>query len=146
MPFYTHRSSPSLRSFVMLTIADALVRSAELYPENFQVYLDDADNPTRYTFVDIERETAHLAAGLQAQGLKKGDRVGLVLIDPQDFILTFYACLRAGIVAVPLYPPMSMADLDAFLYRFTSLCREARYIMLIVTSYYQHVTYNAICP
>lgn len=128
----------------MLTIADALVRSAELYPENFQVYLDDADNPTRYTFVDIERETAHLAAGLQAQGLKKGDRVGLVLIDPQDFILTFYACLRAGIVAVPLYPPMSMADLDAYIEKLTRICSDAGCKMLIASTRIHKVLWQVV--
>lgn len=128
----------------MLTIAEALVRSAELHPQNFQVYLDDAGNETRYSFVDIERETKHLAAGLQAQGLRKGDRVGLVLIDPKDFILTFYACLRAGIVAVPLYPPMSMADLDAYIEKLTRICTDADCRMLIASTRIHKVLWQVV--
>lgn len=128
----------------MLTIADALVRSAKEHPENYQVYLDDVGNPTRYTFVDIERETAHLAAGLQAQGLSKGDRVGLVLIDPKDFILTFYACLRIGVVAVPLYPPMSMADLDAYIEKLTRICTDADCKMLIASTRIHKVLWQVV--
>lgn len=128
----------------MLTIAEALVRSAETHPENYQVYLDDVGNETRYSFVDIERETKHLAAGLQAQGLRKGDRVGLVLIDPQDFILTFYACLRTGIIAVPLYPPMSMADLDSYIEKLTRICTDADCKMLIASTRIHKVLWQVV--
>ncbi|KAG7386653.1 hypothetical protein PHYPSEUDO_015437 [Phytophthora pseudosyringae] len=38
-------------------------------------------------------------------GLKHGDRVVLVYPPGLDFIVAFLACLRAGVVAVPVYPP-----------------------------------------
>ncbi|KAL3669567.1 hypothetical protein V7S43_004954 [Phytophthora oleae] len=46
--------------------------------------------------------TQHYTKGL---GLKQGDRVLLVYPPGLDFIVTFLACLRAGVVAVPVYPP-----------------------------------------
>ncbi|DAZ99543.1 TPA: hypothetical protein N0F65_005415 [Lagenidium giganteum] len=38
-------------------------------------------------------------------GLKPGDRVLLVYPPGLEFIVAFLACLRAGVVAVPVYPP-----------------------------------------
>ncbi|KAL4163824.1 hypothetical protein KRP22_005251 [Phytophthora ramorum] len=38
-------------------------------------------------------------------GLKQGDRVLLVYPPGLDFIVSFLACLKAGVVAVPVYPP-----------------------------------------
>lgn len=118
----------------MLTIAGALDEIPKKYPNNYQVYLDDLGNETRMTYPEIQREVDRLAAGLQARGIEKGDRIGLVLIDPQEFIHTFYACLRIGVVAVPLYPPMSMADLDAYIEKLTKICTDAKCKMLIAST------------
>ncbi|OWZ15549.1 Fatty-acid-CoA ligase [Phytophthora megakarya] len=38
-------------------------------------------------------------------GLKQGDRVLVVYPPTLDFIVAFLACLKAGVVAVPVYPP-----------------------------------------
>lgn len=38
-------------------------------------------------------------------GVKPGDRVLLVYPPGLEFIVAFLACLRAGAVAVPVYPP-----------------------------------------
>jgi acyl-CoA synthetase (AMP-forming)/AMP-acid ligase II len=38
-------------------------------------------------------------------GLKKGDRAVLVYLPGLDFIAAFLGCLRAGVLAVPVYPP-----------------------------------------
>ncbi|CAH0489578.1 unnamed protein product [Peronospora farinosa] len=46
--------------------------------------------------------TAQQSKGL---GLKSGDRVLLVYPPGLDFIVAFLACLKAGVVAVPVYPP-----------------------------------------
>ena len=54
------------------------------------------------------------AHALMALGLKKGDRVAIVLHDPEEFVLTFLGALTAGIVAVPIYPPATMAKMEAY--------------------------------
>jgi len=40
--------------------------------------------------------------------------VALVLPEPDEFVLSFMACLTAGIVAVPMYPPQTLAKLEAY--------------------------------
>jgi acyl-CoA synthetase (AMP-forming)/AMP-acid ligase II len=84
------------------------------------------ESPDRlaYSFLlDGERETAELTCGtldararaiaatLQAT-LNPGDR-GLLLFPPGiDYIVSFFGCLYAGVIAVPAYPPKPNQSLN----------------------------------
>ena len=46
-----------------------------------------------------------LAATIRRHGVKPGDRVLLCFAVGVEFIVVFWACLRAGVIAVPVYPP-----------------------------------------
>ena len=65
-------------------------------------------------FPEVWRRACQRAEALAALGLSRGDRVALVLPDPEEFVLTFLGALVGGIVAVPVYPPATMAKLDAY--------------------------------
>jgi len=66
------------------------------------------------SFADLWLEARRRAHALEALGLQRGDRLALVLAEPDDFVLTFIAALTAGIVAVPLYPPQTLAKMEAY--------------------------------
>ena len=66
------------------------------------------------SYVELIAEADRLARGMQRLGAGRGDRVGLVLYRPQDFVPAFLACVRAGFVAVPLYPPLALGQLAAW--------------------------------
>jgi long-chain acyl-CoA synthetase len=54
-----------------------------------------------------------LAAALAALGVRKGDRVGLILPNCAQFVIAFFAALKAGGVVValnPSFPPARWAD------------------------------------
>src|SRR5260221_14632584 len=56
-----------------------------------------------FSYTAIERASARYGGALQALGLKKGDRVALILPTNEDFVLCFFGAIRAGIIPVPLY-------------------------------------------
>src|SRR4030088_125953 len=60
------------------------------------------DRQRRITYAELERETARLANFLGRLGLRREDRVALVLLDTVDFPVIFLGAIRAGIVPVPL--------------------------------------------
>ncbi|AUX41451.1 acyl-CoA synthetase [Sorangium cellulosum] len=66
------------------------------------------------TYAELWREARRRARALRALGLRKGDRVALILTEADEFVLTFVGALTAGIVAVPMYPPQSLAKLEAY--------------------------------
>src|SRR5439155_16698679 len=65
-------------------------------------------------YPDLWIEAQRRGRALHALGLERGDRVALVLPEPDEFVLTFIAALAAGIVAVPIYPPQTLAKLEAY--------------------------------
>lgn len=65
----------------------------------------------RTTYAQLDSESDALAAALIDMGLKKGDRVAIVMPNCVAFAVSFYATLKAGgVVAAtnPTYPPEKM--------------------------------------
>mmetsp|Transcript_28439 Transcript_28439/g.33085 ORF Transcript_28439/g.33085 Transcript_28439/m.33085 type:complete len:818 (-) Transcript_28439:80-2533(-) len=60
----------------------------------------------KFTYQDVWDETEILAENLLAQGIKQGDLAVLVYPPSLEFIIAFIACVKAGIVAVPVFPPL----------------------------------------
>ena len=58
------------------------------------------------SFDEVWRRSAALArALLQQWGVARDDRVLLCYAPGPEFCMAFWACLRAGVIAVPVYPP-----------------------------------------
>src|SRR6185369_15369085 len=66
------------------------------------------------SYPDLWLEARRRAHALLSLGLVRGDRVALVLPEPDEFVLTFIAALTAGVVAVPIYPPQTLAKMEAY--------------------------------
>jgi long-chain acyl-CoA synthetase len=58
------------------------------------------------TYPEVEARVRAIAAGLQALGVKAGDRVALLSENRPEWALTDYACLCAGAADVPIYPTL----------------------------------------
>ncbi len=63
---------------------------------------------------ELIAEADRLARGMHSLGVRRGDRVGLVLHSAQEFIPAFLGCVRAGFIAVPLYPPLTLGQLASW--------------------------------
>ena len=62
------------------------------------------------TYADLDAQARQLAARLQAR-TQRGDRVLLVYPPSVDYIVAFYACVYAGVIAVPALSPSSARTL-----------------------------------
>ncbi|MEP6503601.1 MAG: AMP-binding protein, partial [Betaproteobacteria bacterium] len=65
----------------------------------------------RFTFGDIDERSRALAAWLQARGVKRGDRVALMMPNVPQYLVAIGAVLRVGAVVVnvnPLYTPREL--------------------------------------
>lgn len=104
--------------------------SDDRFPRDVVEALDQAVGvfSSGYDFVDstttikMSFDTLHqasVAAGgrLLDLGLRLGDRVALILPEGRDFIPAFLGALYAGLVPVPLYPPLAFNDLEGYLLR-----------------------------
>lgn len=78
----------------------------------------------RRTFAELDRDSDAVARALQAMGVRRGDRVVVMLENGFDFAVAFFAVLKAGGVHVPL-SPTSRAEKLAYIVEDT----EARVVI-----------------
>ncbi|MCC6469144.1 MAG: acyl-CoA synthetase [Alphaproteobacteria bacterium] len=81
------------------------------------IYREEAGTERRFTFRDIARLSNRLANVLQAQGLKRGDRLGILLPQSPETAIAHVAAYKAGLVAVPLF---ALFGAEALEYRLSN--------------------------
>lgn len=54
------------------------------------------------SYKDLYNTALSILSDFQAKGIKEGDEIIFQLLNPKDFICTFWACLLGGILPVPL--------------------------------------------
>lgn len=62
---------------------------------------------------------------LASLGVEHGDRVGIVVTDPAEFLPLVHGCLLFGFVATPMYPPPPFGRLDTYRETLTALLETA---------------------
>jgi fatty-acyl-CoA synthase len=101
-----------------------------------------------FSYTAMERITARFGGALQALGLRKGDRVALIVPNNDDFVMCFLGAIRAGIVPVPIYPPMALGQLQAYLDNTRHIVAKCGARALVTTSKIKRLlgTVQAACP
>ncbi|MBR0508703.1 MAG: AMP-binding protein [Clostridia bacterium] len=96
-------------------VVDAVSRA---YPEKLaMIHLDKNKVERRFTFTDMRRESARTANYFRSLGIKKGDKVMLVLKRHYQFWFSIVALHKLGAVAIPATHQLKVHDFE---YRFSS--------------------------
>src|SRR5881296_2022810 len=103
---------------------DPGVPATLVYPRvPLQAMLDDAaeNHPSATATIFFNRKRSYksisdaawrFANGLRRLGIKKGDRVALVLPNTPQFVIAFYGALRAGAIVVCCNPRYTASELQ----------------------------------
>ena len=92
---------------------DVLDDIADSTPERLaMVHVDDSGTRVDYSFAWFKEQSSKLAGALQEQGLKKGDRVMLILYRRVEFWVSMLACHKLGLVPVPSPSQLTVKDID----------------------------------
>jgi malonyl-CoA/methylmalonyl-CoA synthetase len=75
----------------------------------------ELEDGTRYTYADLEAETARYANLLVSLGLKKGDRVAAQIDKSSQTVFLYLGCLRAGFAFLPLNTAYQETEIGYFL-------------------------------
>ncbi len=76
----------------------------------------------------------HRAADLHARGLKKGDRLAIVVPEPDEFVLSFLGAVMGGIVPVPIYPQLSFKNVESYHDTVTHIANASGASMILTTA------------
>src|SRR5947209_16457146 len=86
------------------TLSDLSIYNCRRFGPYIAIIYEDQEDVREYTTMDIAREAAQLAAGLQALGVQKGDRVIVMMINSPEVIIAYQAIARAGGIIIPVMP------------------------------------------
>src|SRR6201990_3318834 len=94
------------------TVNEMLAVSARSTESLF--FVDRREEDHEVSMAAIRERALSIAADLTNRGVRKGDRVALVLPTSPDFVECFFGALYAGAIPVPLYPPVRLGKLDEY--------------------------------
>ena len=81
-----------------MNLAYVIQQSCEHFPDNTAIIYGEE----KLTFREVYRRVNRLANGLYDLGLRKGDRVGLMLKNCKESLDIYLALIKAGLVRVPI--------------------------------------------
>ncbi len=73
------------------------------------------DGDREVTWAELDRRVDDVARGLSGLGLVAGNRVALALVNSIEFVESYLAVLRGGMVAVPIYPHSAVGEVARLL-------------------------------
>ncbi|WP_298196365.1 long-chain fatty acid--CoA ligase [Novosphingobium sp.] len=110
-PWRDHYAHPGgwAADFPPLSLPDLFARAARDHgPAPLVEFLG-----RRYSYAQLHRQAERFAAGLIAQGIRPGDRVGLFLPNVPLYVPAYYGAMLAGAVVVNFSPLYTVAELEA---------------------------------
>ena len=87
-------------------------------------------------YTDLQREAQACARRLLGAGLTRGDAVALIAETVPRFVVTFFACQYAGLIAVPLPVTVHLGGREAFVRTLARLVGHSRARMCLGTADY----------
>ncbi|WP_343676521.1 AMP-binding protein [Paraburkholderia heleia] len=116
------------------TLADVLQWHARRHPDRVHLTLVENGAPVTLTYGALFQRASHAANALRALGVDPGARVALMLPTGTDYFVAFAALMLCGSVAVPIYPPTSLAQLEEHVERHASILANAQVSALVASA------------
>jgi fatty-acyl-CoA synthase len=95
------------------TLAQALKAAAR--HESGVTFVDLSEREAFHPWAEVRARAERAAANLVHLGVRRGDRVGIVLRTEPAFLDAFFGAWLARAVPVPLYPPVRLGRMDEYL-------------------------------
>jgi acyl-CoA synthetase (AMP-forming)/AMP-acid ligase II len=81
-----------------INVGDALTRTAGRMPDQLAV----VDGDRRWTYAELNDHVNRVANALAEQGYARGDALALASGNSCEFLVTYFACAKLGVVCVPI--------------------------------------------
>ena len=99
---------PQHIDYPAIPIYGLLEETARKYPDSPCTILKGAV----ITYREMNELTDRLAAGITELGVKKGDRVGIFMLNTPQFVITFFSILKAGGIVVAINPLYKAREIE----------------------------------
>jgi long-chain acyl-CoA synthetase len=118
-PWLAHYEAavPSTIDYAQISLGDTLDDTVLKYPDNPATklilrYMGPASVGGTLTYRQLAQEVDRFAAALSSLGVKKGDRVALMLPNLPQFVIAFYGILKLGAIVVNTNPQYTPREIE----------------------------------
>ena len=98
-----------------VTVAKVFQESVRIYGEKAALRLKEGDGYRPVTYNELYRQVAELGTGLQALGVKSGEKIGLIADNRPEWLICDLACICIGAVDVPRGRDITSQETDYIL-------------------------------
>ena len=95
------------------------------------VFVDRKEQEEFFSWKQLYVRAQKAAGRLSKLGIKKDDRIAIILPTCVEFIDALLGCQLIGAIPIPLYPPVRLGKLDEYFNRTSNMLREANVCALI---------------
>ena len=95
-----------------VTLTEMLRIQAGKHPDKLALIFEDR----QWSYAEFQREVDRLASGFLRLGIRRGDRIALVLPNCAEFLFAVFAVTRLGAVFVPLNPQYTAEEAEYVLH------------------------------
>lgn len=100
----------NLKEDSYMNIGSLLTQNALKFPELLAIECEGRS----FTYRQFNEEVNKLANGLLQQGVKKGEKLALMMKNSDHFVFTFFAAAKLGAVAVPINFRLTLQKFTTF--------------------------------
>jgi long-chain acyl-CoA synthetase len=102
---------PHSLTYPDVTLPHFLLKTADAHPDHIATTLNDVD----ISYGELNEKVNKFAHALQKIGVKKGDRISLLLVNSPTYVIAFFAILKLGAIVVNLSVGTQGEELISFL-------------------------------
>ena len=128
----------------MKTFLDVIDALAESDDQTGLTFLAADGSERTIGFRSLREQAYARGRKLLASGIGPGDRVAIIIPEPDEFVLTFLGAVTAGIVPVPLYPPLALSKLDTYLDGTARVLNAAAADLLVTTAQVEKLLWSVV--
>ncbi len=96
-------------------LPDKLKEIINQFPDKIVMQMKKEDGYLEYTYKEFYEIVQSIAHSLLEQGIKKGNRVAIVLENRPEWGMIYFSIMLAGAVAIPLDPQSGQEEIEFFL-------------------------------
>lgn len=108
MKSYPESISPTINKSEIVSVYKLLERSAKEYGNRIAIVSDEEE---LITYEELKEKVDRLASAWKSKGMRKGERVGIMLPNIPYYFISYYAAMKLGLIVVQINPNSTLREL-----------------------------------
>lgn len=105
--FYPNNVNPNIDKSEMVSVYKLLEKSTEKFENRTAIVAEEEE----ITYKELKEKVDRLANAWKSRGLKKGDRIGIMLPNIPYYFISYYAAMKLGLIVVQINPNYIIREL-----------------------------------